>query len=489
MPMLTVHTGKPRIPVLLRHHTVVAGLARLSDVLAVSLAWLAALWMRFVVFPPASAGSLDPLDPPAIYLLSLAIGVLITVYVLSARGLYGPDLMWGGRVPWRRLLGAIAFAFLLIILIAFLTKTSLQISRLWLIGWGATSVLFVALSQFGYRKILRSASEAGYLARNAVVIGAGEQGRRLIDHLQGKGSAQIRLLGVFDDRATRVQKAFGGAQLLGTVDAAEAFIRTHKVDQVCVTLPLDAERRIGEVIGRLRLLPVDVLVTLGWADRAAPALHVQQVSGLPMLSVSSRPISGWDHAIKLIEDYVLGGLLLLALLPVLALIGLLVKLDSRGPVFFRQKRYGFNNDIFLVWKFRTMQHAPNAEDNVPQACRNDPRVTRLGSLLRRTSLDELPQIFNVLNGTMSLIGPRPHAVAHNHEFAAAINQYYARHRVKPGITGWAQVNGWRGETDMLEKIEQRVKYDLQYIENWSLWLDFKILLRTVFVILSGKNAY
>jgi len=488
-PVLTVYAGRPRVPLLFGHQAVVAGIARLADALAVSFAWFFALWVRFVVFPPPTTARLDPWDPPAIYLLSLAIGVLVTVSVLSARGLYGPDLMWGGRLQRRRLLGAIAFAFLLIILIAFLTKTSEQMSRVWLVGWAASSLVFVAISQTAYRGMLRSAAKAGYLARNAVVIGAGEQGRRLIEHLHDLGSGRVRLLGVFDDRTTRVPKSFGGANVLGPVNAAEAFIRTHKVDQVFVALPLDAEKRISEIVARLRLLPVDVLVTLGWAERAAPALHLQEVGGKPMLSVSSRPLSGWDHAIKLVEDYLLGGLLFLTLSPLLLLIAVLVKLDSPGPVFFRQGRYGFNNDVFQVWKFRTMRHDPAPDDTVPQACRNDPRVTRLGQLLRRTSLDELPQIFNVLNGTMSLVGPRPHAVAHNQAFAGQVNQYYARHRVKPGITGWAQVNGWRGETDTIEKIEQRVKFDLEYIENWSIWLDVKILVLTLFVVFSGRNAY
>ena len=185
----------------------------------------------------------------------------------------------------------------------------------------------------------------------------------------------------------------------------------------------------------------------------------------------------------------IAALLLILLLPVFAIIALAIKLDSQGPVFFRQKRYGFNNNPITVFKFRTMFTGPAEESSVPQARRNDPRVTRLGALLRRSSLDELPQLFNVLRGEMSLVGPRPHAVAHNEQYAKVIDDYLSRHRVKPGITGWAQINGLRGETDTPDKMRRRVQYDLYYIDNWSLFFDLKILLLTPFVGFVNRNAY
>ena len=182
-------------------------------------------------------------------------------------------------------------------------------------------------------------------------------------------------------------------------------------------------------------------------------------------------------------------LILVLILPLLVAIATAIKLDSRGPVVFRQKRYGFNNEVFDVYKFRSMYFNRPPEQGVPQAKRNDPRVTRVGKFLRATSLDELPQVFNVLQGVMSLVGPRPHAVAHNEEYAETITGYFARHRVKPGITGWAQVNGWRGETDTHVKMENRVRHDIEYIENWSLFLDLKILFMTAFVVFVQKSAY
>jgi Undecaprenyl-phosphate glucose phosphotransferase len=199
-------------------------------------------------------------------------------------------------------------------------------------------------------------------------------------------------------------------------------------------------------------------------------------------------LSGWNLVLKNAEDRLVGALLLLLGSPLLALIALAIKLDSRGPVFFRQRRYGFNNNAIVVWKFRTMRDQPEDETVVPQATRNDPRVTAMGRILRRTSLDELPQIFNVLRGEMSLVGPRPHAVAHNEQYATVIDDYLSRHRVKPGITGWAQVNGLRGETDTPEKMRQRVQHDLYYIDNWSFWFDLKILALTPFAAMN-RNAY
>jgi putative colanic acid biosynthesis UDP-glucose lipid carrier transferase len=200
-------------------------------------------------------------------------------------------------------------------------------------------------------------------------------------------------------------------------------------------------------------------------------------------------MSGWGGAVKWIEDKVLATMLLVGLAPLMAAIAVAIKMDSPGPVLFRQRRYGFNNEDIEVLKFRTMYHFRPPEVGFVQATRDDPRVTRLGALLRKSSLDELPQLLNVLGGSMSLIGPRPHAIAHNEQFVPLVASYDARHKVKPGITGWAQVNGFRGETDNIEKMRARVEHDIYYIENWSLWFDLKILILTALVVWTHPNAY
>jgi putative colanic acid biosynthesis UDP-glucose lipid carrier transferase len=242
-------------------------------------------------------------------------------------------------------------------------------------------------------------------------------------------------------------------------------------------------------VRKLRLSPVNVKLCSELVTSELPALGFRNFAGVPVLAVLERPLSGWSLVMKAIEDRVLAFLLLLVALPLLAVLGLAIKLDSPGPILFRQRRYGFNNDPITVFKFRTMRHEPQDESHVPQARRNDPRVTRVGAILRRTSLDELPQLWNVLMGDMSLVGPRPHAVAHNEQYAAIIDGYLGRHRVKPGITGWAQVNGLRGETDTAEKMRLRVQFDLYYIDHWSLLFDLRILLLTPFIGLMHRNAY
>jgi Undecaprenyl-phosphate glucose phosphotransferase len=261
---------------------------------------------------------------------------------------------------------------------------------------------------------------------------------------------------------------------------------------VIVALPWTADERLRAIVGKLEKTPVPVRLAPDVAAFSFPDRRFVTVGRLPMMQLFERPISGWSFVVKTLEDRLLAACLLIALSPLLAAVALAIKLDSRGPVFFRQKRYGFNHNLFECWKFRTMHHHLSDANAEVLTRRDDDRVTRVGRFLRKTSLDELPQLINVLKGDMSLVGPRPHATsakAAGRLYEEAVDAYAARHRVKPGITGWAQVNGWRGETDTLEKIERRVEYDLFYIEHWSLALDLKILLRTALVVLGDREAY
>ena len=243
------------------------------------------------------------------------------------------------------------------------------------------------------------------------------------------------------------------------------------------------------MVGKLQTVAADVKLCPEEISLELPHLGYGEVAGIPMLKLSERPLSGWNVFAKALEDRILGMTILIGLSPLLLAIAAAIKLTSRGPVLFTQKRYGFNNNEFTVLKFRTMHDAPEADGTVTQASRNDSRITPVGRFLRRTSLDELPQLINVIRGEMSLVGPRPHAVAHNEEYAAVINEYLSRHRVKPGITGWAQVNGFRGETATLDLMRQRVQHDLYYIENWSVLFDLRILVMTLFVGFVHRNAY
>ena len=244
------------------------------------------------------------------------------------------------------------------------------------------------------------------------------------------------------------------------------------------------------VLRELRDLPVDVsLCPVVFEPPSLICRGVTLIEGVPLLDLLQKPFSRWGYFMKAVEDYVLAAALLIPAAPLMLAIAIAIRLDSPGPIIFRQKRYGFNNGTIDVFKFRTMRADQDEHERVIQARRHDPRLTQVGRWLRKTSLDELPQLFNVLRGEMSIVGPRPHMVEHNEQYAALIEAYLARHRVKPGITGWAQVNGWRGETDTVDKMEWRIRHDLYYIENWSLGFDLRILGRTMLVGFIHRNAY
>lgn len=324
---------------------------------------------------------------------------------------------------------------------------------------------------------------SGRLVRHVVIVGAGELGQRLVRHLRRAGPG-VRLIGLFDDRRDRVPDYVAGYPVLGTIDDLVAFAREHPVDLVIVALPYGAKLRIREWLQKLRALPADVRLCPDIADYDLGQRGVSHIAGVPVVHIYDRPLAGWNAILKACEDRLIAGFVLLFTAPLMVLLALAVRLDSPGPVFYRQKRWGFAGRPIEILKFRTM-YVDRCDDGesgpVPQARRGDPRVTRVGRWLRRYSLDELPQFLNVLRGDMSIVGPRPHAVAHNELYARLIGDYLARHKVKPGITGWAQVNGLRGETPTVAHMHRRVQYDLYYVENWSLLFDLKIILRTLIV--------
>jgi Undecaprenyl-phosphate glucose phosphotransferase len=333
-----------------------------------------------------------------------------------------------------------------------------------------------------------------------VVIGTGESAQRLIGALARAPATRYRVVGVIDDRiddsavdpSGARPEPIDGAPVLGGLDRLVAAARDDRIDEVLVALPWGEEDRLAAVLDRLSPLPLHVRLVPDPIAFQFAHRPVTRLSGVPLIHLFERPISGWSWLLKAAEDRVLASLALLFLGPLMLLIALAIKLDSPGPVFFRQPRRGFNSRLFQVWKFRTMYHDRADLACATQTTRNDPRITRVGAILRKTSLDELPQLLNVLNGDMSLVGPRPHAVATKAAgrlFEEVVREYAARYRVRPGITGWAQVNGWRGETDTVEKIEKRVEYDIHYIENWSIGLDLWILIRTALLVFRDDRAY
>jgi Undecaprenyl-phosphate glucose phosphotransferase len=326
------------------------------------------------------------------------------------------------------------------------------------------------------------------------VVGGGEFGQTLLRHFGESSSPDISMIGVFDDRSDdRSPQTVEGFPKLGNVDDLVEFARHTRIDLVIFALPITAEQRILEMLRKLWVLPIDIRLAAHANRLRFRPRSYSYVGRVPVLDLFDKPIADWDVVIKLAFDKIVGALALIALSPVLLATAIAIKLDSRGPVLFRQRRYGFNNEMVEVYKFRSMYAEKTDATAAKLVTRNDPRVTRVGRIIRKTSLDELPQLFNVVfKGNLSLVGPRPHAVhakAADRQYDEVVDGYFARHRVRPGITGWAQVNGWRGETDTQEKIQQRVEHDLYYIENWSILFDLYILAITPLSLLKTKNAF
>jgi Undecaprenyl-phosphate glucose phosphotransferase len=457
------------------------GLLRAADCIAVLVAGILAYATRFSGSPS--------IQPPEIY--ALATGVLLVAHVFEFGGLYGTGRLVSVPGGIGRVMGAWTVVILVLIALGFITKTAEEFSRLWAVIWFLYSIVSLFIVRWLFRLQVRRWQRSGRFTRNIAVLGAGEIGRRFIEHLERTTDGSIRLLGLFDDQGNRGPDLAFGYPVLGGIDHLVRFCRENPVDQVVVALPWNAEERLVASVGKLKNLPVDVCLCPGVIGPVFASHGVTYLSGTPLLQMFERPLTGWSYMVKALEDRLIAALVLTLAAPLMLLIAIAIKLDSPGPVLFRQKRYGFNNQVIEVLKFRTMrvECAELGEGQVIQARRGDPRVTSIGRWLRPTSLDELPQLINVLRGEMSIVGPRPHAVAHNEHYAGLIDTYLARHRVKPGITGWAQVNGLRGETTTLDKMERRVQYDLHYIENWSLAFDLRILLRTFLVVFALKNAY
>ncbi len=366
--------------------------------------------------------------------------------------------------------------------------------KTWLAAWLAVAWAVCVTGRFFGANALARWTREGRLSRRAVIVGGGEPTNELISRLDKTASASIQILGVFDDRdGVRSPEPIGPYCKLGRFDDLVSFCRDQRVDLLIIALPSAAEDRILQILKKLWVLPIDVRIAAMGSKLKLRSRAYNYIGDVPFLPIFDKPMSDWSVALKSIEDRLLSGLALLALSPLLALIALAVKLDSRGPVLFRQTRHGFNNEKFEIFKFRSMYVDCADAGGSKQVVRDDKRVTRVGRFIRRASLDELPQLLNVaIKGDLSLVGPRPHALqskAGARLYDEVVDGYFARHRVKPGITGWAQVNGWRGETDTEEKLERRIAHDLYYIENWSMLLDLRILLMTPMALVLGKNAY
>ena len=460
--------------------TVLSGLLRAGDALAVVVASLLAYALR--------AGNINL---PGTYLSATLLGMLLTANYMHFARVYSLYSLRRQAIEVAKVVGAWVAVFGTLVVVSLLTSTDDLFSRAWLLLWFSFSLgAFLLLRATAALQIDRWL-KSGRLALKVAIVGHSDLARQVARQLRQLGEQNLRIVAFYDpeERPDAPERHSEHGRIRSGIDRLVADVQSGEVEEVVVALPWSQEKRIRDILKSLATLSINVRICPDVFTLYLPLRGMTSVAGVAFLDVFERPLTGWDLVLKNLEDRILAPILCLVFLIPCLVIALIIKLDSRGPVLFRQPRFGFNNNLVNVLKFRTMYADRPEEPGVPQATRNDPRVTRVGRFLRRSSLDELPQLWNVLKGEMSLVGPRPHAVDHNRHYAAMIDEYLGRHRVKPGMTGWAQVNGLRGETQTVEQMRARVQYDLEYIDHWSLWFDLRILFLTLFVGFVSRKAY
>lgn len=452
--------------------------ARFLDVFAVLIGAVLAFWWRF-----------DNFEISVNYRTAILLAIIFTPLIFDLFGSYDSWREKSQLKKYRAMLSAWLSVVLLLFLIAFLAKITGFYSRQWIVAWFICSAVLLILFRFLFTNLLHVARNKGWNTRRIVIFGSGVLGESVQEKLKDAAWSGIKINAYFDDNSLVYNNTVNDIPILGGLDELIQYMDNNLLDEIWITLPLRAEERVRQIMDALK----DSTITI----RYVPDIFgfrllnhsVSDVAGIPVINVSTSPMVGGNRLIKAMEDRLGALLIILIVSPVLLVISLAIKFTSHGPILFKQKRHGWDGKKINVYKFRTMVVHTEEEGKVTQASVDDSRITKLGAFLRKTSLDELPQFFNVLQGRMSIVGPRPHAIAHNEQYKELIDSYMKRHKVKPGITGWAQINGYRGETDTLDKMEKRVEYDLFYIENWSVWFDLNIIIRTVFHGFVDKNAY
>ena len=452
------------------------GLA-LFDMLLIACAGLAAFYFRFGHLVLTSS-----------YWNVLLCSVLIGTVIFNFFGFYRP--MREKRFLAYLFDGTLAILLLLACLsvVGLMTKQNIIYSRLWLSYWLLFFWLSFVLSRSVLYATLYLLRKQGYNTKRVIVLGINERAQTLVETMRQSLWAGIKVLRYFADEA-HFQREINGVRVWHLPENIAAYVRRSRVDEVWIVLPLTQESLIQRVAQQL----ISEKITVRYVpDLLGISIHkhtLSEISGYPLINLYSSPLEGGRYWLKLTEDLLCSSILLLLASPVMIVIALLIKLTSRGPVLFKQMRHGRNGKPINVYKFRSMYEHQERKGVVTQAKAKDSRITPMGRFLRKSSLDELPQLINVLQGRMSLVGPRPHAIEHNEYYKDLVDSYMQRFRMKPGITGWAQINGYRGETDTLDKMQKRVEYDIYYIENWGLLFDLRIIALTFFKVMFDKQAY
>jgi len=423
------------------------------------------------------------------YITAICMGTLLTPLVFSFFAIYESVRGKSFIGHFMHLLQAVMVMSLLLAGLAFFTKSGESYSRVWFAIWMVIAFTLLIFVRCGLLLCLHIMRARGLNERRVVIIGATDLGIKFAKTVQEALWTGFRIVSFIDDEANQKPKQLHGISVIQTPHDLVAYLTQESIDELWLALPLRDEARVKEILFALRHQTLTTRFVLDIFGLDLLNHSVIDIAGFPVINLRSTPMVGVNRFVKAIEDRILAACILLLISPLLLLIYVGIRCTSSGPVVFKQQRLGWDGRVIKIYKFRTMIEHAELDGCITQATANDQRVTRLGRFLRKTSLDELPQFFNVLQGRMSIVGPRPHALAHNELYKDTIHTYMQRHRVKPGITGWAQVNGWRGETDTLEKMEKRVEYDLYYINNWSLGFDLKIIFLTFFRGFISRNAY
>ena len=451
-------------------------LLRIGDVAIVVLTAFLSYWARFG--KPGMAAS---------YVSILLPTVLFVLLVFPVFGLYRSWRGQGVAMEIGRVVLAWFAVLLLLVISEWATKSSNEYSRLWMLGWSMSTILALAVYRWFARYLLGNIRMRGVDTRKVVVVGATHAGRKIVDTVRNNPWMGLDVIGSVETPYDQI--AMDDIPALGRIDAFIEGLRQNAPDQIWIALPLRAEALIQKLLEVTSEIPTTVRLVPDLFGYELLNQGATEIAGIPVITLQGSRVDGHAQVIKAVEDLVLASLILVLISPLMLLIAIGVKISSPGPVLFKQERHGLGGKVMEVWKFRTMRIHQEAEGQVTQATRGDPRITRFGRFLRASSFDELPQFINVLQGRMSIVGPRPHAVEHNNHYQHLVWRYMQRHSMKPGITGLAQINGCRGETDALEKMAKRVEYDLAYIRNWSIWLDFRIIAITSVLGFFDKNGY
>lgn len=381
--------------------------------------------------------------------------------------------------------GVMIFA---LVLIGYLTNTTDLFDVNVLYIWALITPVIIIIANFIFRYFLLLSLKAEENQRKVVIVGANEESQKLADNVINNIVYGLKLTGYFDDRLEGRTGKSMGAPYLGGMDKLPEYVKKNGIDLIYITLPVSHQQRVLDLLDKLHDTTASIYFTPDIFVYELIQARMDNIGDMPLVALCETPFSGLNGVLKRLSDILFSILILILISPLLLIIALAVKLTSPGPVLFSQKRYGLDGEEIVVYKFRSMTVCEDG-DTIKQATRGDARVTKLGAILRKYSLDELPQFINVLQGRMSIVGPRPHAVAHNEMYRGMIKGYMMRHKVKPGITGWAQVNGYRGETDTVDKMQKRIEYDLDYLRNWSLGLDTIIILNTVVTVFKTEDTY